>query len=76
MDFVKEVTNNGMIYNSIQMRINFMQTGSISFGKDYVLKKGNIQSIKDLKSLDDDQLKTIARLRMIQDSLVKNGLEQ
>lgn len=65
MNFVKELNDNDIIINSLQMRINFYETGNVAYSRGYVIQYGDDEAVESLKTLNSEQLATIERLRRI-----------
>lgn len=65
MNFIKEKCDNDIIYNSIQMRINFLETGNFSCDKNYLISLGTLEATRQIKDLNDEQFDTILNLTRI-----------
>jgi len=64
--FIKENDFFDRIYNSIEMRINFYETGNVVSSRKEVYKTKNKKIIKKLPKLNDETKQTISILRDIQ----------
>lgn len=69
MCFIKENNDYDVIYNSIQMRINWYETKNVGSSRDMAIQKGSKKILKSLPKINQETKNTIDDLKRIQKSL-------